>query len=603
MFGYHGKIAKVNLSKKEVVYETFDEAFARKYLGGNGFAAKFIYDTVSADIDPLAPENAVVFTSGPFCDTYFSGGRGHVASISPLTGLFFDSNYGGDFALAFKRSGFDALIITGKSNEPVYIMMEDGAVSIKPADDIWGAVTSKSIEWIAGEQGKGVESAVIGPAGENGIPYSSIICSGRRLSAAGRGGLASVMGAKNLKAVAAKGSVKAPVFDIEAAKEYLQKLTPVVKEKAIPLTTMGTPMLVKMINDKGKLVTRNNREEFFEDAHKISGQLIEEKYKVKNITCKGCFIACGKLVSVPDGEYKGENVKMPEYETIYALGSICGNSDIVSIFNANNMCDETGMDTISFGVTLAFLIECGDVGLVNIDGLPQFGDIPHLSDLVKKAALKEDELGELLAMGSKKLADKIGRGSEKYLYAVKGLEIPGHSARGLRQLSLGYAVATRGGSHHDIRPQYLPNDPEIDPKLEGQAQYCFNSQNNTAIGDSLMLCRFMQERAFGFAVNEGYLPAIKSVTGWDMDVEELSRAGERIYCMERIINTERGVTKVMDNIPYRVSNEEIPAGPSKGWKLDMEEFEAVLQRYYQLCGWDENGIPRQEKREELGLLS
>ncbi len=601
MFGYHGKIAKVNLSKSEVVYETFDEAFARKYLGGNGFAAKFIYDTVKPETEPLAPENAVVFTSGPFCDTYFSGGRGHVAAISPLTGLFFDSNYGGDFALAFKRSGFDALIITGKSDKLVYIMMEDGMVSIKPAGDIRGALTSESHKWIMKEQGKGVETAVIGPAGENGIPYSSIICSGKRLSAAGRGGLATVMGAKNLKAVAARGSMRAPVFDMDAAKEYLQKLTPMVKEKAIPLTTMGTPMLVKMINDKGKLVTRNNREEYFEDAHKISGQLIEEKYKVRNITCKGCFIACGKLVSVPEGEYKGENVKMPEYETIYALGSICGNSHIVSIFNANNMCDEMGMDTISFGVTLAFLIECGDLGLVDIEGLPPFGDIPHLSDLVKRTALVEGELGRLLALGSQKLAEEIGQGSEKYLYAVKGLEIPGHSARGLRQLSIGYAVATRGGSHHDIRPQYLPTDPEVDPKLEGQAQYCFNSQNNTAIGDSLMLCRFMQERAFGFAVNDGYLPAIKAVTGWDMDVDELSRAGERIYCLERIINTERGVTKNMDNIPYRVSNEEIPAGPSKGWKLDIEDFQTVRQHYYEICGWDENGIPTPEKRKELGV--
>lgn len=601
MFGYHGKIVKIDLGTREISYDTFDEAFARKYIGGNGFAAGYFYDHVKPETKPLSPDNPIIFTSGPFCDTPFSGGRGHVASLSPLTGLFFDSNYGGDFAIAFKRAGIDMLTITGKAEKPVYIIIDSGDVSIKPAEELWGMTTSKSHTWITDAEGKDVESAVIGPAAENGILYSSIICSGRRVSAAGRGGLASVMGHKKLKALCVRGSLRAPVYDRNAAKEYMKSLTPELKEKAAPLTKMGTPMLVKMINDKGKLVTNNNREEYFDRADKISGQLIEEKYKVKNTTCKGCIVACGKLVFVPEGEFKGENLKMPEFETLYSLGSICGNSDIVSIFNANAMCDETGMDTISFGVTLAFLIECAELGLIDPDRKLSFGDIPELADLVKETTYRESKTGELLALGSQKLSEKIGQGSEKYLYSVKGLEIAGHSARGLRQLSIGYAVATRGGSHHDIRPQYLPTDPEVDPTFEGQALYSFNSQNNTALGDSLMLCRFIQERAFGAAVNERYLPAVKAVTGWDMTVKELSLAGERIYNLERIINTDRGVSRAKDVTPYRVTNEEIPSGPSKGWKLDPEIFNKLLDEYYAICGWDANGIPTPEKRKELGI--
>ncbi|HXK66674.1 MAG TPA: aldehyde ferredoxin oxidoreductase C-terminal domain-containing protein, partial [Spirochaetota bacterium] len=326
--------------------------------------------------------------------------------------------------------------------------------------------------------------------------------------------------------------------------------------------------------------------------------------KKKNIACHGCPVACGKLVDVPYGTYTGTNVKMPEYETIYAFGSMLENSDVVSIYNANTVCDEMGMDTISFGVTLAFLTECVEKGLIKNSDLEiplHFGKWNHVADIAEYAAYQKGLLGKLLAMGSRRLSEYIGDESEKYLYEVKGLEIAGHSARGLRQMSLGYATATRGGSHHDTRPTYYPNDPEVDPGFTHQPEYSFNSQNNTAIGDSLVLCRFIHERSFGTQINETLAEALSYVTGWDITKQELVEIGERIYTLERLINVSRGIDRQSDVLPYRVMNEPIPDGPSKGWMCTNEDLQKMLDEYYRLRGWDKNGIPTQETLKRLKI--
>lgn len=605
MFGYHGKIVEVNLTTTSINVKNFDGDFARLYLGGNGFAVKILYDNVKPDTDPLSEDNVVVFATGPFTGGHVWGGsRGHCASISPLTNILCDSNFGGNFAAMFKRTAFDAIVIKGKASSPVYIHIDNEIVTIKDATSLWGKTVSEAHSLLSKQNEKRIESALIGPAGENLVRYASVICSGTRVSAAGRGGIGAVLGSKLCKGIVVSGDKKIEIFDADKLKNCLNHLYPGMKERAKHLTEFGTPVLVQMINSRGKLCTRNNQKEQFDKAYVISGEYIKEHHKKKNIACHGCPVACGKLVDVPYGTYTGTNVKMPEYETIYAIGSMLENSDVVSIYNANTVCDEMGMDTISFGVTLAFLTECVEKGLIKNSDLEiplHFGKWNHVADIAEYAAYQKGLLGKLLAMGSRRLSEYIGDESEKYLYEVKGLEIAGHSARGLRQMSLGYATATRGGSHHDTRPTYYPNDPEVDPGFTHQPEYSFNSQNNTAIGDSLVLCRFIHERSFGTQINETLAEALSYVTGWDITKQELVEIGERIYTLERLINVSRGIDRQSDVLPYRVMNEPIPEGPSKGWMCTNEDLQKMLDEYYRLRGWDKNGIPTQETLKRLKI--
>jgi len=606
MFGYRGRIVEVDLTQKNINIEIFNEDFARLYLGGNGFVAKIIYDTIKTTIDPFSEDNIVVFATGPFTGGHVWGGsRGHCASISPLTNIFCDSNFGGNFAAMFKRTGFDAIVIKGKADEPVYINIDNDTVTIEHAKELWGKTISETQSLLMQQLNKRFEAALIGPAGENLIRYASIMCTGTRISAAGRGGIGAVLGSKLCKGIIVSGDKKVEVNNPEALKQSLNNLLPSLKDRAKPLTELGTPVLVQLINNKGKLCTRNNAKEQFEKAYSISGEYIKEHHKKKNIACHGCPIACGKLVDVPYGMYAGKLVKMPEYETIYAIGSMLENSDVVSIYNANTVCDEMGMDTISFGVTLSFLTECVEKGLLKNSDLEiplHFGKWNHLSEIAEHTALQKGLIGKLLAMGSKRIADYIGTDAYKYLYEVKGLEIAGHSARGLRQMSLGYATATRGGSHHDTRPTYYPNDPEVDPGFTHQPEYSFNSQNNTAVGDSLVMCRFIHERSFGTQINETLAEALLYITGWDITKQELIEIGERIYTLERLINVSLGIDRKSDILPYRVMNEPIPDGPSKGWVCTNDDLQKMLDEYYKLRGWDENGIPTKETLQRLKLI-
>ena len=602
MFGYMGKILIIDLSSGSHCVEELREDFARAWLGGNGFAAAIIHSLVPPEARPLSPENAVVFVSGPINATpVWGGGRAHVAGVSPQTGLFLDSNFGGDFGWMMKRAGFDAYVIRGRAPSPVYILVDEGEVEIRDASRLWGKTTGETHALLLREHGPGLQSAAVGPAGENGVVYANVVCSGARISAAGRGGIGAILGSKNCKALAVRGTRKTPVFRPEDLKRELRRHLPGLREKARPLTEIGTPVLVKMINDKGRLATRNNTKEVFDGADAVSGPVIVEKYRHRDIACHGCPVACGKLVSVPEGDFAQRLVKMPEFETIYAMGSMLDNPDLVSIFNGNAQCDEMGMDTISFGVTLAFTAECVEKGIVelgDLGGRIGFGPGQDLAGVARDTAFRRGA-GALLALGSRALAERFGKGSEKLLYCQQGLEMAGHSARGLRNMGLAYATSTRGGSHHDARPNYA--DGDSDPGFDAQPEYTIQSENNSAIGDSLVICRFVQERVLGTRLNDAYLPILRSITGWDITLEELERIAERIYTLERLINVRRGASRATAMLPWRVMNEPIPDGPSKGRYCPQNELEKMLGRYYRLRGWDENGIPTPTRLEELGI--
>jgi aldehyde:ferredoxin oxidoreductase len=602
MFGYNGKILRIDLSNGQITSEEFDPAFARTFLGGNGFAAKLIYDGVADDVDPLGEDNALVFTVGPLTDTPVWGtGRGHLAAISPQTGFFADSNYGGRFAIAQKRAGFDVIYITGKSEKPVYLLVGQDAVELIDAGDLWGMTTEETNNLLQSRCGRGSVSASIGPAGENGVLFANIICGGARPGAAGRGGMGAVMGSKNLKAVVARGNLKTQIAHPQQLKDLLGEQRKTLKSNTAVLTERGTPFLVNMLNSRGTLCTHNASVETFEFADDLSDEQLKQNYVVRNSACYGCPVACGKVVQAPDGEYAGKKLKMPEYETIYALGSMLDNRDIVSVIDGNGVCDLYGMDTISMGVTLSFVAECLEKGIVShsdLGGRVDFADGRGMVELVKLTAKKQG-IGKLLALGSLRLSQKFGADSHRLLYCVKGLEIAGHSARGVRPMALGYATSTRGGSHHDTRPKYL--FPDDDPGFEGQVEYNITSQNYTALGDSLIMCRFVQEKGFGPAIDKMTASVVNYVTGWDGDQRELDIIGERVYNLERLINVRRGLGRRDDTPPWRTMNEPIPDGPAQGRYCSSENFQRMLDEYYRLRGWSQDGVPGRAKLSELGL--
>ena len=603
MFGHSGRYLRVNLSSGTITEKTYDDTFARMYLGGNGFAAKLIYDNVPPAVDPLDPENAIVFAVGPLTGTPVWGtSRGHIAAMSPLTGFFADSNYGGDFAFVQKMTGFDAIFITGKADKHVYLYVSENGAELRDATYIWGKNTEETNDILEEKAGKGSMAASIGPAGENGVILASIICGGKRPGAMGRGGMGAVMGSKNLKAILVKGDRKTEVAHPEELKAFLKGKLSQLKANKGGMTTFGTAALPKLTNSKGLFGTRNNTRETFDDWQDISGDLFIEQYQGKRTACHGCVLACGKTIVPSEGEFAGKTVKMPEYETLYSMGSMLENKDINSIFNANHICDLMGLDTISLGVTLAFVAECMERGITTeeeLGGKVSFCDGKSLQDLIRETVSKEG-IGKYLAMGSLQLSKLFGKDSYKYLHAVKGMEMAGHSARGLREMSLGYAVSTRGGSHHDTRPFYPGTHP--DHGFDKVPEYVVKSNYFTAVGDSLVICRFIAEGMLDpTSISDSMATMLNYVTGWDLDVAGLKEIGERIYTLERLINTRRGVSRKDDVLPYRVMNEPIPDGPSKGRYCPREMLDTMLDRYYKLRGWTEDGIPTDDKLKELGL--
>jgi len=460
MQGYSGRILRVDLSNDEIEQEPFNESFARSYLGGNGFIAKLFYDTVPAGIDPMGEENAIVFSVGPVNDASVPGcDRFHIGFKSPLTNHYNDGNSGGGFGSILKRTGFEAIFISGKSDTPVYLLITEQVGILKSARKLWGKDTYETARSIQEVEGKDAMVACIGPAGENGVLFANVVHAGwTREGFSGRGGAGAVMGSKKLKAVVVKGNKRTEVAQPDKLRELRKEIAAAAKEKCKPFTLYGTPMLVKTINKFGLLGTHNNQREVFEFADDISGELIKEQYFAKNVSCRYCPVACGKDINVPSGEYAGRTIKFPEYETLFALGSMMDCKDIVSIFNANGVCNHMGLETISMGLTLSFIAECLEAGLcteTDMGGRVAFGDGPGMVELIKKTAYREG-IGDLLALGSSRLAEKVGKESQQLLYTIKGLEAAGHSARGLGGMAISYATSTRGGkpsrrtSYHTI---------------------------------------------------------------------------------------------------------------------------------------------------------
>ena len=605
MYGYTGRILHIDLTQQKFKIENFDEAYARKFLGGNGFAAKILYDGLQKGVDPFSPENLVVFAVGPITDTPLpSTSRAYVATKSPLNGLFFDSTFGGRFAITQKRTGFEAISISGKARSPVYLVIDEADVQFKPAGALWGKLTKETVESIQAAEGETADAVAIGPAGEKKVRYACLVHYWRgREGVSGRGGVGAVLGSKNVKAVVVKGSQRTQVRDPQGIQELIASRKEAMEKGTAGLKNLGTPVLVNMINTIGGLGVRNLQEEQSPRAPDIGGERLKELFFERNDTCFGCPIACGKTLRLPP-EQGGLRWKMPEYETLFSLGSMADNWDAASLLKLNSLCDQYGLDTISMGVTISFALECFEKGYLTPQDTGgrdlRFGDASLLLELVEETG-KRQGFGDVLAEGSFRLAERLGKDSSNLLYCFKKVEVAGHSARALKGMSLGYATATRGGSHHDARPT-LQYAGEFDrTKAQIAPVFAFRTQNFTALDDSLTQCRFASERGFGGVINENYVKMIHAVTGWDVTLEELERIGERIYNLERAFNCREGVSRKDDALPYRTSRQMIPEGPSKGMSTPPEEFKEMLEEYYRLRGWDANGIPTGEKLMALGL--
>ncbi len=606
MFGYAGRIIYIDATDRSSRIEAYDEAFAKSYLGGNGFAAKILYHTLKPGIDPYDPSNTVVFAVGPVTDTAIpSTSRGYVASKSPLNGLYFDSTFGGRFPITQKRTGFEAIVIRGKSTAPVYLHVDENGGEIQPASDLWGKNTEEAAGILRARYGNDADVAVIGPAGENLVRFACIghVWKGRS-GTSGRGGLGAVLGSKGIKALVVQGKRKTEVAHPEKLKALVMRQRETLKKGTAGFSEFGTPGLVQLANAMGALGVRNLQREYSEKAEAISGKVLKAEFFEKNIACAQCPVACGKVSLVKTGPDEGLSWKMPEYETIYSLGSMLENYDVPTLMRANKLCDEMGLDTISMGVTLAFAMECfekgflsdKDTGGINLT----FGNADVIPRLIRDTAFRQG-FGKLLSEGSERMAAQLDPRTAQFLYTVKKVEIPGHSARVLKGMSIGYPTGTRGGSHHDARPtmQYGNEQDNVHP--EGQPEYAIRTQNFTALGDSLTQCRFVSERGFGMTIKETYAEMINAVTGWNLTTEEVERIGERICNVERAFNVREGISRGDDKLPYRVMEEPVPNGPHQGMRCSREELDQMLDEYYRLRGWMDQGIPTEEKLHELGL--
>ena len=618
--GYNKKILRIDLTDNKFWTEEPDELTYRTYLGGAGLAAQYILKELPKGIDPLSPENILVLMCSVITGAPVPGAsRFTVAAKSPLTNAYGESEAGGWWGPELKRSGFDGIIIKGKSPKPVYIWIHDGEVEIRDAGKVWGMITGEAQEAIREELGENRARILqIGPAGEKLVRYACII--NELKHANGRTGMGAVMGSKNLKAIAVRGTGKIEVADESGIKEVIRWLKENYQWKDGDMHDMGTSRIVPNLSDAGMLPTHNFRDGAFDKAEDISGKRMKETILVKRGTCYACSVSCKREVKITEGKYQvSQEYGGPEYETVAALGSLCDIGDLAAISKGNELCNKYTLDTISTGAVIAFAMECYENGIITKEdtgGIDlKFGNADAMVKMVEMIG-KREGIGDILAEGVRIAAEKFGKGAEKFALHVKGEELPMHEPRGKRSLVLAYALSPTGADHmespHDVFFEML--NPEgkhplaILGLLEPVDSLDMGSQKVRAFYYAKLLwdfyncigmCDFVGVPIGPLAVKE-IVRLVKSVTGWDTDLWELLKASERSNVMMRIFNYREGLSKDDDTLPERIF-QGLQKGALKGEKIDKEEFENMKKMYYLMAGWDENGYPTKARLAELGL--
>lgn len=600
MFGWTGKILRVNLKHKSIKEEALNCHDAKMYLGARGLGTKIMMDEVDPNVDALSAENKLIFMSGPLTGTLgASAGRYNVITKTPLTGTIGASNSGGHFGPELKFAGYDGIIFEDQAEDPLYLYINDDEVELRSAEHLWGKNVFETTDELLEETQEDARVACIGPAGEKLVLFATIMNDKHR--AAGRSGLGAVMGYKNLKAVVVRGtnSVK-----VAKPQEFLDTCVDVRKKlKAHPVTgeglaAYGTEVLVNILNESGALPTRNWRDGgYFEHAEEISGETLADKYLIRNKGCFSCSIGCGRVTKIPDGPFKGSG-EGPEYEAGWSYGADCGVKDLAAITKANYICNELGIDPITMGATIACAMELYEKGVLSKEELGRdlfFGDAEGIVEFTRLTALREG-FGDAMAEGSYRMATKYGY--PELSMSVKKQEMPAYDGRGVQGMALEYATSNRGGCHvrgYLTSPEILGIPEKLDPLVTtDKAGWLKTFQDLTAVVDSSGICLFT---TFGIGLPE-ITEMINHCLGLELSQEEVLKSGERIWNLEKVFNLQAGFTKEDDTLPERLLKEPIPAGPAKG---KVAELDVMLPQYYEVRGWDEEGVPTDEKLEELSI--
>ncbi len=594
MKGWMGKVLRVNLTKRTCVFEELPTELLEKYVGIRGLAAHFMWEEVDPNVDALGPDNELMFFTGPCTGTLALGATRYMAvTKSPLTGVLAGSNSGGFFPYALKTAGVDGIIFEGKASSPVYLWLSDDGAEIRPADHIWGQNVESTQELIHAETHPKARIACIGRGGEKLVLYAAIMNDNGR--AAGRSGVGAVMGSKNLKAVAAKGSAKIEVADPERLRENVRAIKAMFKLPSA-MATWGTPYTISFASEAGVLCTRNFTQGVFEGVDKLTGQVLKDTFLTRGTACRGCIMACGResRTTARFGESLGDG---PEMETIGAFGSNCGIDDLEAVCYASHLCNEYGLDTISMGQTIACAMAMVEAGAIpDTDSAMRFGDVDAMLDAIRQTGDREG-FGEVLAAGSARMAESYGR--PEFAMCCRKQELSCWEPRGVVGLALAYATSNRGADHTRAmmeNPEVIGIPVPLDRfATEGKPQYVAMLQNQSAILDSMGFCQFWGPYR---STEELCFSQINAVTGIEFDYEGLMHVGERIWNLERSWNVRAGSAGADDRLPVRAVTEPLPDGTAAGRVVPLE---VMLPEYYAVRGWTEDGVPTIETLRRLDL--
>lgn len=597
MYGFYGRLLHLDLTTGESVWREIEESRLRAFLGGIGLGSSLLYEYAPTGVDPFSPANPLILASAPLVGTGLTTTAKYaVVTKSPLTGFIADSLSSSYFALELKRIGVDALIITGSAGAMSYVFINNHHVEIRSAEHLRGKSPLDTEFMIRAElQSPSVRVAAIGKAGETLVRFATISNEGRH---AGRGGVGAVMGAKNLKAIALSGDCLTEVADASG----IEKIAGALRERSLSSLTdkyreMGTVANLAVFNRLGTLPTRNFQQSTFDDAESLTGESLTENNFSRKHGCAACTIRCERLFKALDGAEQ-----RMEYETLFALGPLCGIRDPDAVLQAAQLCDLYGLDSISTGGTLAWAMECGEKGL-----LPEaqklglrFGE-PEGVFAAIGAISERRGIGALLAEGSRRAAAKVGGESAHWAMHVKGLELPGYEPRSLKTMALGLAVSPRGACHNRSGAYEADFSGEVDrfSTDSKRGSLVAESENFAATLDSLIVCKFLR-KCFSDFYQEA-AEVLSKVTGWDYTGAELKRAGERIHTAKKLFNVREGWQPEDDWLPQRLLSETLPTGVGAGVGLSPEELRQMIQSYYRARGWDDRGYIPESRLAELNL--
>ncbi|MBM3703123.1 MAG: aldehyde ferredoxin oxidoreductase family protein, partial [Actinobacteria bacterium] len=582
---------------------------AKNFIGGCGLGTKYLHKLTDTKTDPLGENNVLVFLIGPLTGTkFFSSNRYDVVTKSPLTGIYAESNSGGKWGGVLKKSGYDGIIISGKSESPVYIWINNKEVKIEDAVDIWGLDDFELDRILKERTTKDAEVACIGPAGERLVKYATISNEGEHARVAGRAGAGTVMGSKNLKAIVVSGNQDFELFDPEGFEKFFKQYSKGMVEGTRGINAYGTSGGVAFCEELGDLPVRNWSWRTFEGTLMITGQYMAETILKKRYYCGQCMIGCGRVIKIEDGKYKTPGlIGGPEYETIGMLGSNLLVGNIQAIARFNELCNRYGIDTITTGSVIGMAMECFEYGLLNkkdLDGIElTWGNEDAIIEIIHKIG-KREGIGELLGEGTRAMAKVIGSYADEFAVHVKGLEAPAHDPRGINSVALGYATSARGACHlsaftHDFEGGACVPDlgyPEPLNRLEtkGKPEYVIKFQNLMNMFDSLTCCKFV---LFGGITLKQLTEGLNLITGFEFDENTFLKTGERIFNLKRLYNLQYGITRADDILPPKF----LAHKRDKGENGALPNLGEMLDEYYSLRGWDKLGIPADAKIKELGL--